>query len=113
MRRERLESYGPLESITIDGRPAWSWFMVRGKGGGGPRTECVAVVSYDTSAFAIQLSTSDARLQDPVLQQRIVASFALPDREPAPQPETFGFGLVAAMACALLFSMTLPGRTDD
>ena len=112
VRRERLESFGPLEPLTIDGHAAWSWFMVRARGPGPARTECVAVVSGDTSAFAIQLSTAEARLQDPALQQRIVASFIVPEREPAPGPEFFGFGAVAAMACALLLIMTLP-RTRD
>lgn len=112
VRRERLESYGPLEPVTIDGRPAWSWFMVPAKSRAARRTECVAVVSYDSSTFAIELSTADFRLQDPALQQRIVASFRAPDHEPPPEPEFFGFGLVAALVAALLLILTLP-RADD
>ena len=77
-------TFGEIERITIDGRPAWGWFETRRAPELG--SEWVAyrtVVAYDTVSYAIEFHSSDpvVRAAAPDTLRAIVASFAIAHTE--------------------------------
>jgi hypothetical protein len=73
---ERWEhaAYDEVASTTIDGRPAWWWFVRQERS-----RECVAVVPHDDVTFTIEYHSAFREEQDDEAMRAVVASFR---REP-------------------------------
>ena len=79
-RRYRTTQYGPVEPMTIGGRPGWAYTTSEETREGRKTTGLVGLVPWDSVSYSIELRTSDPRWQEPERQRAIVASFEVARR---------------------------------
>lgn len=74
-RRFRMEEYGPLEDIEIDGRDGWAWLETSAYRGDVSSREYKAVIAYEDRTFTVEFHTSDPAYIDPAFLRSTVATF--------------------------------------
>ena len=81
--REALEArhgslaYGPLESLSIDGRPAWGWLETQASGGKLYSLEYKAVVAYPDRSYSVEFFAADPAWRDEARLRETVSRFAV------------------------------------
>jgi hypothetical protein len=71
------ESLGPIESLRIDGRPAWGWLETQMSGGKLYSLKYQAVVAYPASHYSVEFFATDPRFRSEEFLRRTVTTFAV------------------------------------
>jgi len=74
--------YGPLEDLTIDGRPAWGWLETQMYKGRLASLEYKAVVSCDDRSFAVEFYGSTDEWRDADKLRAVVSTFEIARPKP-------------------------------
>ena len=74
--------YSGLESLEIDGRPAWGWLEKQVARGDTVSVEYKAVVSYDSVSHAIEFFSSEPEWMDGWKQRQVIVTFAIGKTRP-------------------------------
>lgn len=90
----RSARYGPLEPLTIAGRPGWAWSEAQP---GGALT-LNGVVSLEGKTYGIELKIGRKEGRDLAAMSRMVASFHVPRRR---DPLPWGFVVLGAALLAI------------
>lgn len=93
---DRSSRYGPVESFTVDGRPAWAYTADGLSDGRLTRHGLTAVVPWDDRTFSIEVSSEEEKWMGRDVQKGIAASFHVARRG------RFRPGLLALVAVAAL-----------
>jgi len=76
-------TYGPLESLTIDGRPAWGWLETQGRPGEPVLALTYrAVVGYDDRTFSIDYHSNQHEYMQEAHLRDVVTSFEIARAKP-------------------------------
>jgi hypothetical protein len=96
--------YGEVETVTIDGRPAFAWMETRYDEHGAVRSmEYQAVIPTDTVSYLVAFSTSAAPRLHPDSLTRVVQSWGPGRTEVLWGPITVAVALLIGLAALLVY----------
>lgn len=75
IKRYGYQEYGPLENLTIDGRPAWGWTETQFHKGEQASLAYKAVVSYEGNCWAVEFFARDPAWQNKERLKATISSF--------------------------------------
>ena len=73
--KNKYLEFGPLETLHIDGQPAWGWLETQKSNGAVYSLKYSAVVCYRASRYLVDYFAADPKFRDEAGQRKMVASF--------------------------------------